>query len=184
MIRNHYHYTLLLSVVAIVVLIGDRCNAFITPHTTKSKLAITRNHHDLLLRNQSASSSASITDIDKETFQRSLLTAQLSNYAKSSKKDESSTNTTSNNNDNAHHLLLSSLNDAVPPAGHHVTTTQTKLGPVHILTVHLGQPGNSEPFVFETGRIGRQAAGAILLTRGESIVYSTCGEFCYNKNVL
>ena len=183
MIRNHYHYTsLLLSVVAIVVLIGDRCNAFITPHTTKSKLAITRNH-DLLLLNQSAS--ASITDIDKETFQRSLLTAQLSNYAnKSSKKDESTTNT-SNNNDNAqHHLLLSSLNDAVPPAGHHVTTTQTKLGPVHILTVHLGQPGNNEPFVFETGRIGRQAAGAILLTRGESIVYSTCGEFCYNKNVL
>ena len=176
MIRNHYHYTsLLLSVVAIV-LIGDRCNAFITPHTTKSKLAITRNHHDLLLLNQSASS-ASITDIiDKETFQRSLLTAQLAN-AKTTKKDEST-----NTSNNAH--LLSSLNDPVPPAGHHVTTEQTKLGPVHTLTVHLGQPGNSEPLVFETGRIGRQAAGAILLTRGESIVYSTCGEFCYNKNVL
>ena len=166
MIRNHCYYTSLLAVVAIV-LIGDRCSAFITPHTTKSKL--TTQNHDLLLRlNQSTS--ASTTDVDKETFQRSLLTAQLAN-AKTSKKDDESTNTSNNN---AH--LLSSLNDPVPPAGHHVTTEQTKLGPVHTLTVHLGQPGNSEPLVFETGRIGRQAAGAILLTRGESIVYSTCGE--------
>ena len=164
MIRNQYYYTSLLIVVAI--LIGDRCCAFITPHTTKSKL--TR-----ILLNQSTSAS-STSDIDKETFQRSLLTAQLSNTKTScstTKKDEESNNTS---NSNAH--LLSSLNDPVPPAGHHVTTQQTKLGPVHTLTVHLGQPGNNEPLVFETGRIGRQAAGAILLTRGESIVYSTCGE--------
>ena len=166
MIRNHYYYTSLLIVVAILLLIGDRCCAFITPHSTKSKL-LTRNH---VLLNQSTTS-----DIDKETFQRSLLTAQLSNTKTScsstTKKEDESNNTS---NSNAH--LLSSLNDPVPPAGHHVTTQQTKLGPVHTLTVHLGQPGNNEPLVFETGRIGRQAAGAILLTRGESIVYSTCGE--------
>ena len=170
MIRNDYYYTSLLLIVVAILLIGDRCSAFITPsHTTKSKL--TRNNHDLLL-NQSTS--ASTSDIDKETFQRSLLTAQLSNTKRScstTKKEDEPNNTS---NSNAH--LLSSLNDPVPPAGHHVTTQQTKLGPVHTLTVHLGQPGNNEPLVFETGRIGRQAAGAILLTRGESIVYSTCGE--------
>ena len=172
MLRNDYYYTSLLLIVVAILLIGDRCSAFITPsHTTKSKL--TRNNHDLLL-NQSTSAS-STSDIDKETFQRSLLTAQLSNTKTScsstTKKEDESNNTS---NSNAH--LLSSLNDPVPPAGHHVTTQQTKLGPVHTLTVHLGQPGNNEPLVFETGRIGRQAAGAILLTRGESIVYSTCGE--------
>lgn len=155
---DRYNYTTLLAAVAIL-LIGD-CSAFITPHTTRSKL--TPLHQ---------STSSTSTDIDKESFQRSLLTAQLSN---TNTKSSSTTTKDDSNTSNAH--LLSSLNDPVPPAGHHVTTQQTKLGPVHTLTVHLGQPGNNEPLVFETGRIGRQAAGAILLTRGESIVYSTCGE--------
>jgi len=55
-----------------------------------------------------------------------------------------------------------------------VESRETKTGTVHTLTVHLGQPGHPEPLVFETGKIGRQAAGAVLLTRGNSIVYSTC----------
>ena len=139
MIRNQYYYTSLLLILQAILLIGDHCScsAFITPHTTKSKL--TRNH---LLLNQSTSAS-STSDIDKETFQRSLLTAQLSNTKTScsstTKKEDESNNTS---NSNAH--LLSSLNDPVPPAGHHVTTQQTKLGPVHTLTVHLGQPGNND----------------------------------------
>jgi len=70
--------------------------------------------------------------------------------------------------------LLASLNEPVPVAGHSVESRETKTGTVHTLTVHLGMPGHPEPLVFETGRIGRQAAGAVLLTRGDSIIYSTC----------
>lgn len=41
------------------------------------------------------------------------------------------------------------------------------------LTINLGFKGHPEPLVFETGRIGRQASGAITLTRGDTILYST-----------
>jgi polyribonucleotide nucleotidyltransferase len=44
-------------------------------------------------------------------------------------------------------------------------------GPVHTLTVNLCE--NSEPLIFQTGKIGRQAAGAITLTRGDTVLYST-----------
>jgi polyribonucleotide nucleotidyltransferase len=45
-------------------------------------------------------------------------------------------------------------------------------GPVHTLTVNMGR--GEEPLVLVTGRIGRQTAGAITLTRGDTVLYSTC----------
>lgn len=63
----------------------------------------------------------------------------------------------------------------VPPASHSIETANT--GPagasVTTLTVNLGAPGHPEPLIFETGKIGRQAAGAVTLKRGDTILYST-----------
>lgn len=63
----------------------------------------------------------------------------------------------------------------VPPASHHIEVTND--GPagaqVTTLTVNVGMPGHPEPFVFQTGKIGRQAAGAVTLTRGDTILYNT-----------
>ena len=150
--------------VLIAAVFASGCNAFLTPQTL-------RTHH---LRLANDGEQTTTTDNKEETFQRSLLEAQLSNTHNQS---SSSTSTEDDKQSNTH--LLESLKIPVPPSGHSIETKQTKLGPVHTLTVHLGQPGHPEPLVFETGRIGRQAAGAILLTRGESIVYSTCGTYVF-----
>ena len=147
------------SVLIAAILTSSSCNAFLTPQTT-------RTHHNLLRLANEDGEQTTTTANKEETFQRSLLEAQLSNALKQS-------DSPNEKESNAH--LLESLKIPVPTASHTVETKETKLGPVHTLTVHLGQPGHPEPLVFETGRIGRQAAGAILLTRGESIVYSTCG---------
>lgn len=63
----------------------------------------------------------------------------------------------------------------VPPASHSIQITNDGPGgsPVTTLTVHLGMPGHPDPLVFQTGKIGRQAAGAVTLTRGDTILYST-----------
>ena len=65
----------------------------------------------------------------------------------------------------------------VPPASFEVTTVDdagpSKSGPVHTLTINLGQPGHPDPIVIETGKIGRQASGAVTLTRGDSVLYAT-----------
>ena len=166
MIRSYY----LTPLLVVANLIGGG-SAFLTPLTAKSR---TRNNLRLLLATndveQSTSAAAAATVIDKESFQRSLLAAQLSNTKANNQKSS-----TAAKESNAH--LLASLKEPVSqPAGHHVESKQTKMGMVHTLTVHLGQPGHPEPLIFETGRIGRQAAGAVLLTRGETSVYSTCGE--------
>ena len=62
------------------------------------------------------------------------------------------------------------LAQLVPEAGYTITTEP--MGPggcyVHTLMVHLGVPGHPEPLVFETGKIGHQAAGAVTLAWGES----------------
>ena len=145
------------SVLIAAILTNSSCNAFLTPQTSKT--------HHLRLANEDGEQTTTTAN-KEETFQRSLLEAQLSYALKQS-------DSPNEKDSNAH--LLESLKIPVPPASHTVETKQTKLGPVHTLTVHLGQPGHPEPLIFETGRIGRQAAGAILLTRGESIVYSTCG---------
>jgi polyribonucleotide nucleotidyltransferase len=65
--------------------------------------------------------------------------------------------------------------EPVPPASHHIETSNTGPGgaPVTTLTVHLGSPGHPEPLVFQTGKIGRQAAGAVTLSRGDTILYCT-----------
>ena len=170
MIRSYY----LTPLLVVANLIGGG-SAFLTPLTAKSK---TRNNLRLLLATNddeqsppaAAAAAAAAAVIDKESFQRSLLAAQLSNTKANNQKSS-----TAAKESNAH--LLASLKEPVSqPAGHHVESKQTKMGMVHTLTVHLGQPGHPEPLIFETGRIGRQAAGAVLLTRGETSVYSTCGE--------
>ena len=65
--------------------------------------------------------------------------------------------------------------EPVPPASYHIETTST--GPagatVTTLTVHLGAPGHPDPLIFQTGKIGRQAAGAVTLSRGDTILYAT-----------
>jgi polyribonucleotide nucleotidyltransferase len=65
--------------------------------------------------------------------------------------------------------------DPVPPPSYTVETTPTApgSGSVHTLTIHLGSPGHPEPIVIQTGKIGRQAGGAVTLTRGESVLYAT-----------
>jgi polyribonucleotide nucleotidyltransferase len=63
----------------------------------------------------------------------------------------------------------------VPPASHSIVVTND--GPngakVTTMTVNLGMPGHPEPLVFQTGKIGRQAAGAVTLTRGDTVLYNT-----------
>ena len=48
-------------------------------------------------------------------------------------------------------------------------------GPVHTLTFHKihGQEDDVPPVVLETGKIGRQAAGSVTLTRGDTVLYAT-----------
>ena len=46
-------------------------------------------------------------------------------------------------------------------------------GSVHTLTINLGTPGNTDPILLQTGRIGRQASAAITLTRGNTVLYAT-----------
>lgn len=47
--------------------------------------------------------------------------------------------------------------------------------PVHRVTFHTlpGQEEDVPPICIETGKIGRQAAGAVTLTRGDSVLYAT-----------
>jgi len=63
----------------------------------------------------------------------------------------------------------------VPERGFSLQTENSGPGgcAVHTLTVNLGAPGHPEPLVFQTGKIGRQAAGAVTLTCGESVIYAT-----------
>ncbi|KAL7539586.1 hypothetical protein ACHAXR_009482 [Thalassiosira sp. AJA248-18] len=64
----------------------------------------------------------------------------------------------------------------VPPASHSIESTPgagPAGGTVHTLTIHLGKPGHPDPIVIQTGKIGRQAAAAVTLTRGESVLYAT-----------
>jgi polyribonucleotide nucleotidyltransferase len=55
------------------------------------------------------------------------------------------------------------------------TNTGPAEGPVHTLRFHNvpGQSADIPNVTIETGKIGRQAAGAVTLTRGDTIIYST-----------
>lgn len=63
----------------------------------------------------------------------------------------------------------------IPPAS--VSVDSSKQGPfdVHTLTVNLGpnQRTDAGSIIIETGKIGRQAAGSVTLTRGDSVLYAT-----------
>ncbi len=65
--------------------------------------------------------------------------------------------------------------EPVPPASYTIETTDTGPagGKVTTLTVNLGAPGHPEPIVLQTGKVGRQAAGAVVLSRGDTILYAT-----------
>ena len=52
--------------------------------------------------------------------------------------------------------------------------------PVHTLTIDslpgdhvIDEEGKTQPIVLQTGKIGRQAAGAVTLTRGDTVLYAT-----------
>jgi polyribonucleotide nucleotidyltransferase len=72
-------------------------------------------------------------------------------------------------------VMAAMLAEPVPERGFIIEETSDGPGgcAVHTLTVHMGAPGHPEPLVFETGKIGRQAAGSVTLKRGETVVYST-----------
>lgn len=65
--------------------------------------------------------------------------------------------------------------EEVPPTSYSVETSPTAPGggSVHTLTINLGAPGHPEPIVIQTGKIGRQASGAVTVTRGDSVLYAT-----------
>jgi len=65
--------------------------------------------------------------------------------------------------------------ESVPPASHSLEMSDTGPadGTVTTLTVHLGAPGHPDPIVIQTGKVGRQAAGAVTLTRGDTVLYAT-----------
>jgi len=44
---------------------------------------------------------------------------------------------------------------------------------VHTLTIDNFDGASDDPIVIQTGKIGRQAAGAVTLTRGETVIYAT-----------
>ena len=171
-----------------VFVVGCCCDAFVTPRSSSyCQTSKKRSSHveETSTVTSAPPPGAAIDDStsSRESFQRSLLAAQLANTNATGKggggggDDETTTI-----DDNSH--LLASLTEPVPPAGHSIESKTTKTGTVHTLTVHLGQPGHPEPLVFETGRIGRQAAGSILLTRGDSIVYSTCARDNEPKSMI
>ena len=74
--------------------------------------------------------------------------------------------------------VTTEVSDESPDISPASVSVETKTeGPfeVHTLTVHLGpnQRTDAGPIVIETGKIGRQAAGSVTLTRGDSVLYAT-----------
>ena len=71
-------------------------------------------------------------------------------------------------------LVLPVYECDVPIGQYKVETTHDgpSGGPVHTLTVNMGR--GEEPLVFVSGKIGRQASGALTLTRGDTVLYTTC----------
>lgn len=71
---------------------------------------------------------------------------------------------------NLHHVSLQA-------SRYEVTVDNSGPGgsPVHTLTIHTlpGDHLEPQPFVLQTGKIGRQAAGAVTLTRGDTVLYAT-----------
>ena len=65
--------------------------------------------------------------------------------------------------------LEEEIEEIIAEAGHTIESTSN----IHTLTINLGYPNNPQPLIFETGKLGRQASGAIMLTRGETVLYST-----------
>jgi len=63
----------------------------------------------------------------------------------------------------------------IPPAGHmiEVEKTPNNPSPLVTLTINLGDIHNPNPIIIQTGKIGRQAAGAVTLTRGTTVLYAT-----------
>lgn len=75
-------------------------------------------------------------------------------------ESETTTTTTSSSSSTENRFTIETTNDG--PSD----------GEVHTLTIHLDQ-GGPDPIVMQTGKVGRQASGAIMMTRGESVVYAT-----------
>lgn len=65
--------------------------------------------------------------------------------------------------------------EEIPPASFSVASLTEGPFHVHTLTLNLGpsQRTHVSPIVIQTGKIGRQAAGAVTLTRGDTVLYAT-----------
>ena len=76
--------------------------------------------------------------------------------------------------------------EPVPPASHSLETSQNGPagGTVTTLTVHLGAPGHPDPIVIQTCKVGRQAAGAVTLTRGDTVLYATAARDSQPKDSI
>ncbi|CAB9518869.1 Polyribonucleotide nucleotidyltransferase (Partial), partial [Seminavis robusta] len=95
--------------------------------------------------------------------------------------DTSATATTVNGDADDDETVATEAETIAPPvletkASFSVDTTTSEFGnPVHTLTFESipGQEVGVPSITMETGKIGRQAAGAIVLTRGDTVLYAT-----------
>jgi len=89
--------------------------------------------------------------------------------------DESAVVSEETNEDTSANLEEKEEEVPVPPAGYSIESTKDgpNGGDVHTLTINLGFQNHPDPIVLQTGKIGRQASGAITLTCGETVIYGT-----------
>jgi polyribonucleotide nucleotidyltransferase len=92
---------------------------------------------------------------------------------------ESSETEDDTNSDDTYEVVLPVYECDVPIGEYRVITTYPEEGssasstkPIHTLTINMGR--GEPPLILETGKVGRQAAGAVILRRGDTVLYSTC----------
>ena len=107
---------------------------------------------------------------------RSLLPLSVSSSSSSSSLlSRLSLSSTSTSNDGSSSLYYSIETSNTGPANGvvHTLTIHTLPGQQDVLLLENNETMMESPIVLETGKIGRQAAGAVLLTRGDSVLYAT-----------
>ena len=88
--------------------------------------------------------------------------------------DEGSLEIDENSKVNGDDTISLILEEVPPPSFSIETNANGPAGsPVTTLSIHLGAAGHPEPLIIESGKIGRQAAGAVTLTRGETVLFAT-----------
>ena len=139
-------------------------------HGKAISVPVDAQHEGVGLRAASASDDAGGNEIDV-TIGQPIINGDADVTSSSSTDDDDEEKEEEKEEEPPQPLVL----EAVPPASHSLETTATGPagGTVTTLTVHLGAPGHPDPIVLQTGRVGRQAAGAVTLTRGDTVLYAT-----------